>query len=388
MAIAVPARRMLLSGDHAVAYGVMLSRAQLIPGYPITPQTPILEKLSELVSSGEFPADLMLVESEHSAMCAAMAASLGGVRVFTATASQGFFYMHEVLHAAAMGRAPVVMVGVNRSHSLPWAFWADHSDSLSQRDTGWIHLYCETAQEALDLVPIAYRIAETVFVPVMVLFEAVYVSHTYEEVEVPPSELVLAYLPPFPDGFRMHVEDPRGYGNAVTPRQWAQHRQRLHEAHLVAPAAARDAFQQWAQLTGRHYGLVDPYRCEDAELILVTIGGPSGTAREAVDALRTEGLRVGVLKQRMVRPVPVDELRGHLRHAQRVAVVDRNCSPGLGGIITQEVRAALHAVPGSPPVHSFLAGLGGTNLSVEDLISIAHMALKEPGPASFGTPYI
>lgn len=388
MSIALPSKRMLLSGDEAVAYGVMLAQAQLIPGYPITPQTPILEKLSDLVSQGECKADLMLVESEHSAMCAAMAASLGGVRVFTATASQGLFYMHEVLHFAAMGRAPVVMVGVNRSHSLPWAFWADHSDTLSQRDTGWIHLYCENAQEALDMVPVAYRIAEALFVPVMILFEAVYVSHTYEEVEVPAAELVAGYLGPFPDQFRMQVGDARGYGNAVSPRQWAEHRSRLHEAHLQAPAVAAQALADWAELTGRRYGLTEPYRCEDAELILVTIGGPAGTAREAVDQLRAEGMRVGLLKQRMVRPVPVAELRALLGAAERVAVVDRNCSPGLGGMIAQEVRAALQGLAGAPPVHSFLAGLGGTNLGVQDVMRIARLAMAEEAPAPFGTLYL
>lgn len=381
------AKRMLLSGDHAVAYGVQLARARLIPVYPITPQTPILEKISELVDSGSCTAELMTVESEHSAMAAALSAALAGVRVFTATASQGLFYMHEMLHFAASIRAPVVMVEVNRAHSLPWAFWPDHSDSLSQRDTGWVQLYCESAQEALDMVPIAYKVAERLFVPVMPVFEGVYVSHTYEPVELPPQAVVDGFLPPFPDQFRLKVADPSNYGTCVSPREWMNSRRRLEQALEQAAPALEAAFAEWRLLTGRHYGLVEPYRCEDAELILVTIGGVAGTAREAVDRLRDKGLKVGVLKQRLVRPVPVAELRRCLAGAARVAVIDRNLSPGMGGTIWQEVRAALQGVPGAPPVHGFIAGLGGCNISVADVVNIARRALAEETPSPYGTWY-
>lgn len=379
--------RLLLSGDHAVAYGVQLARAQLVPVYPITPQTPILEKISELVAAGSCSAELMTVESEHTAMAAAMAASLAGVRVFTATASQGLFYMHEMLHYAAAGRAPIVMVEVNRAHSLPWGFWSDHTDSLSQRDTGWVQLYCESAQEALDFVPIAYRIAEQLFVPVMNVFEAVYVSHTYEPVEVPPQAAVDAFLPPFPEGFGLNTREPRGYGNVVSPRQWFEHRHGLVRAMDRVEEVAAAALDEWASLTGRRYGLVESYRSEDADVAVVAIGGPAGTAREAVDVLRDEGIAAGLVKVRLLRPVPVAGLRALLRGRRKVVVIDRDYSPGLGGIVAQEVRAALQGVPGAPPVHSFIAGLGGVNISVEDVCRIVRLALAEPEPAPRGTWY-
>lgn len=341
--------RMLLSGDHAVAYGVKLCRPKLIPVYPITPQTPILEKISLLVDEGICSAEIMTVESEHTAMAAAMTAAMGGVRVFTATASQGLFYMHEMLHFAASARVPVVMVEVNRSHSLPWAFWADHSDSLSQRDTGWVQLYCETPQEALDLVPISFRLAEAVSLPVMPVFEAVYVSHTYEPVSVPPQELVDAFLPPFPDQFRMDTADPHIFGTCVSPKDFMAHRRRWQEAMDRVPAVLTEAFSEWERLTGRPYDLVEAHRTDDADLIIVALGGVAGTVREAVDLLREQGHKVGLVKQRLVRPVPVEQLRRHLAGARKVAVIDRNLSPGLGGIICQEVRAALQGVAGAPP---------------------------------------
>lgn len=365
----------LLSGDHAAAVGVQLARAQLIPVYPITPQTPILEKISELVARGACQAEVMTVESEHTAMAAALSASLAGVRVFTATASQGLFYMHEMLHFAAAARAPVVMVEVNRSHSIPWAFWADHSDSLSQRDTGWVQLYCETPQEALDMVPVAFRVAESLLVPVMPVFEAVYVSHTFEPVAVPAQEQVDAFLPPFPDEYRLDTSSSRNYGTCVSPQAFMQARRELQAAHEQVPAVLEQALGHWAELTGRQYGAVEPYRTEDADLVIVALGGVAGTVREAVDRLREQGTRVGLLKLRLVRPVPAAALRAALAGARRIVVIDRNLSPGLGGMICQEVRAALHAGGSSAPVAGFIAGLGGVNIGVEDVMAMAQEAL-------------
>lgn len=378
---------MLLSGDTAVAYGVKLARARLIPGYPITPQTPILEKLSELAGSGELDAEIMTVESEHTAMAACIGGSMGGVRVFTATASQGLFYMHEMLHWAAGARAPIVMVNVNRSPAAPWGFWSDHTDSLAQRDTGWVQLYCETPQEALDTVLQAYRIAESADLPVMVNIEAVYVSHTYEPVAVPDPAAADAYLPPFAAPFRMDVRDPVNYGPPVSADTWFAQRCRLDGAMGQVPELARQADREWAALTGRGYGLVEAYRMDGAGLAVVTVGGVAGTAREAVDALRGAGMPVGLARVRLVRPVPVDDLRRVLGGVADVCVIDRNCSPGLGGIVCQEVRAALYGLPGAPRVHGFIAGAGGRNISVEDVAAMARSAAAgaaDPAPAWYG----
>ncbi|MBI2462275.1 MAG: pyruvate ferredoxin oxidoreductase [Candidatus Rokubacteria bacterium] len=373
--------RMLLTGDHAVAYGALRAQPHVIPVYPITPQTPVLEKLVELAEAGELRGDLMTVESEHSAMAACIAASLAGARVFTATASQGLALMHEMLHYAAGARAPVVMVNVNRTLASPWGFWADQTDSLAQRDTGWIQLYCESAQEALDTVLHAFRVAEAVLLPAMVVIEAVYVSHTLEPVEVPEPALVARFLPPFTPTLRLDPARPRGVGGTATPAQWRGNRLAMTAAMDRALEEVETAGRLWGGLTGRASAAAEAYRAADAEVLLVTAGSIAGTAREAVDRLREEGIPAGLVRLRLFRPFPAGEVTARLRGARRIAVLDRNCSVGSGGIFAQEVRAALQvALDGPPPVLSYLLGLGGINVSVERVIQVGRDALRRPLP--------
>jgi pyruvate/2-oxoacid:ferredoxin oxidoreductase alpha subunit len=374
---------MLLTGDHAIAYGALRAKPHVIPVYPITPQTPVLEKLSELAGSGELSGDLMTVESEHSAMAACIAASLAGARVFTATASQGLLLMHEMLHYAAGARTPVVMANVNRTVASPWGFWADQTDSLSQRDTGWIQLYCESAQEALDSVLLAYRVAESALLPAMVVIEALYISHTMEPVDVPSAEVVARFLPPFEPELRLDPNRPLSIGGTATPAQWRANRLAMQAAMERVLSEVAEAGRLWGDLTGRHYGAVEGYQTEDAEFVLIAAGGIAGTAREAVDRLREDGVAAGLLKLRLFRPFPRDEIISHLSVADKVAVIDRNCSVGSGGIFAQEVRAALHAGEEPiPMVFSYIAGLGGVNVSPERLLQIARdmMGRKEPPP--------
>jgi pyruvate/2-oxoacid:ferredoxin oxidoreductase alpha subunit len=374
-----PWGRALLTGDHAVAVAACLARPHLIPVYPITPQTPVLEKLAELRERGTLEADLMTVESEHSAMAACIAASLAGARVFTATASQGLALMHEMLHYAAGARAPVVMANVNRTLASPWGFWADQTDSLAQRDTGWIQLYCESAQEALDTVLQAYRVAERVLLPAMVVIEALYVSHALEPVSAPDADAVARFLPPYAPPVRLDPARPRSFGGTATPAQWRANRLAVQAAMEAALPALLEADREWGQLTGRSYGAVESYRTEDAEVILVTAGSIAGTAREAVDRLREGGMAAGLARLRLFRPFPARDLVERLRGVDRVAVVDRNCSPGSGGIVAGEVRAALHAHgEGDLPVLSYIAGLGGVNVSVERLAAIVRDAARRP----------
>jgi len=370
--VAAPESRRLLTGDHAVAWGALLAQPHVIPVYPITPQTPVLEMLMELKERGELSGDLMTVESEHSAMAACIAASLAGARVFTATASQGLALMHEMLHYAAGARAPVVMVNVNRTLAAPWGFWADHTDSLAQRDTGWIQLYCESAQEALDTVLQAYRVAESVLLPALVVIEAMYISHTLEPVEVPEAEVVERFLPPFRPELRLDPAAPRAFGGTATPAQWRANRLAMQSAMADALEAVWDAGRAWGELTGRGYAPVETYRTEDADVALVTIGGIAGTARAAVDRLRDDGVPIGLVKLRLFRPFPADLLVEALEGFDKVAIIDRNCSIGSGGIVAQEVRAALnaHALVG-PRIFSYVAGLGGVNVSPERLVQIA-----------------
>jgi pyruvate/2-oxoacid:ferredoxin oxidoreductase alpha subunit len=368
-------RHVLLTGDHAVATAAALAGAAVLPVYPITPQTPVLEKLAELAERGTLTGDLMTVESEHSAMAACIAASLAGARVFTATASQGLALMHEMLHYAAGARAPVVMVNVNRTLAAPWGFWADHTDSLAQRDTGWIQIYCASPQEALDSVLHAYRVAERVLLPAMVVIEAMYVSHALEPVEVPTPETVQVFLPPYAPALRLDPHAPRAFGGTATPAQWRANRLAMQAAMDEALTNLDDADARWAALTGRRYGVVDTYRLEDADLVLVATGGVAGTARVAVDRLRDDGVAAGLLRLRVFRPFPAATVAALLAMAGRVAVIDRDCSVGAGGILATEVRAALHAHDElDAKVFSYVLGLGGVDVSPATLVRAASHA--------------
>ncbi|HEY5896665.1 MAG TPA: transketolase C-terminal domain-containing protein [Burkholderiales bacterium] len=355
--------RLLLTGNHAVSWGARLSRPKVIPVYPITPQTPILELLTEFQANGKLDAEMLTPESEHSVMAACIPASLTGVRVFTATASQGLMLMHEMLHYASGARAPIVMANVNRTVASPWAFWPDQTDSIAQRDTGWIQLYVESAQEALDTTVQAFRIAERVSLPVMVNLDAFYVSHALEPVIVPEQSAVDAYLPRYaPEHF---IDPARGesWGNVVTQDMYYRHRQAISAAMAQVPDVASQADGEWARITGRSWGVLERYRCEEADVVIVTMGSMCGTVREAVDELRAAGVAAGLLKVRLFRPLPARELREALAGVRDVIVLDRNVSLGAGGVLHQELLSALYGLPGGAPrVHGFLAGVGGMNV--------------------------
>ncbi|MDF2466401.1 MAG: 2-oxoacid:ferredoxin oxidoreductase, alpha subunit [Ramlibacter sp.] len=369
---------MLLTGNHAVAWAARLARPQVVPVYPITPQTPILELLTDFHAEGNFDAEILTPESEHSVLAACIPASLAGARVFTATASQGLLLMHELLHYAAGARAPIVMANVNRTVASPWAFWPDQTDSLAQRDTGWIQFYTESAQESLDTVLHGFRIAEQVLLPVIVNHDAFYVSHALEPVQVPAQEVVDGYLPPYKPVNRLDTEIGSSWGNVVSAEMFCRHRQALEQAMAQALVAAQEADREWGALTGRSHGIVERYRCEGARTVIVTMGSMCGTAREAVDAMRDAGEPVGLLKVRLFRPLPVQALRVALEGVPDVVVLDRNHSPGLGGILHQELRGALYGVKSPPRVHGILAGVGGVNVSPDAISQLVHTALTTP----------
>jgi pyruvate/2-oxoacid:ferredoxin oxidoreductase alpha subunit len=365
---------MLLTGNHAVAWAARLARPKVVPVYPITPQTPVLEKLTEFQAAGKFDAEVITPESEHSVMAACIPASLAGVRVFTATASQGLLLMHELLHYASGARAPIVMANVNRTVASPWAFWPDQTDSLSQRDTGWIQYYAESAQEALDTVLQAFKVAERVLLPVMVNLDAFYVSHALEPVRVPAQELVDAFLPPYAPAHRLDTARVESWGNVVSQEMFYRHRQALGEAMDEAFEAAREADDEWREATSRGYGLIERYHCEAARTVVVTMGSMCGTARDAVDLMRDAGEPVGLLKVRLFRPLPVQALRAALAGVPEVLVLDRNYSPGHGGVLHQELRAALYGMPDAPRIHGYLAGVGGVNVSPAKIVDFVHAA--------------
>ncbi len=369
--------RLLLSGNHAVSHAVKLVKPNVMPVYPITPQTPILELITEFHAAGEMTGEIMTMESEHSAMAAAITASLTGVRVFTATASQGLLLMHEMLHYAAGARAPIVMFNVNRTLGSPWGFWPDQTDSLAQRDTGWIQYYCENGQESHDTTLQAFRVAEQILLPTMVIHEAFYVSHSMEAVEIATQDQVDAYLPEFNPPHRLDPQIGESWGNTVSQIMFQNHRRDMGDAMERVLDVAKKADQELEELVGRGYGIHEQYRCEGAEFIIVTMGSMTGTARDAVDELRSEGLPVGLLKIKLFRPFPVADVREILSGIPKLMVLDRNYAPGTGGILYQELKAALYGLEGAPEIHGYLAGVGGTNISPANIKEMVHSAMGE-----------
>ncbi len=369
-----------MTGNHAVAFAVRLCRTPLIAAYPITPQTPIYEKLSEWEASGILKGIMMRTESEHSAMASCIAASLTGVRTFTATSSQGLALMHEMLHFAAGCRVPVVMANVNRLLAAPWGFWADQLDSLSQRDTGWIQFYCENGQEALDTVIQAYKIAEQVYLPAMLSLEAFFVSHFMEVVDLPEQEQIDRFLPPMDLPHKFDIDKP-GFLVPVVPSELYRKYKHMAQGSMdsVKEIAVR-VDQEFKKEFGRSYGIVEPIMVEDAEVVIVTAGSITSTARVAIKELREKGNRIGLLKIRLFRPFPIEAIQVALRGKKRIAVIDRNISLGGGGIFCQELRAALVHSPDHPLIFSYIAGIGGTDVDPEVIEKIALDVVKKTEP--------
>jgi len=369
-----------MTGNHAVAHAVKLCRTPLIAAYPITPQTAIYEKLSEWEASGKLKGIMMRTESEHSAMASCIAASLTGVRTFTATSSQGLALMHEMLHFAAGCRAPVVMANVNRLLAAPWGFWADQLDSLSQRDTGWIQFYCENGQESLDTVIQAYKIAEQVYLPVMLSLEAFFVSHFMEVVDLPEQEQVDQFLPPMDLPHKFNIDKP-GFLVPVVPSELYQKYKYMAQGSMdSAKEIAVRVGHEFKEGFGRGYGIIEPIMLEDAEVALVTAGSITSTARVAIKELRAQGKKLGLLKLRLFRPFPVEAVQVALRGKKKIAVIDRNISLGGGGIFCQELRAALIHSSEHPLIYSFIAGIGGTDVTSEVIKKIALDVLKRDDP--------
>jgi pyruvate/2-oxoacid:ferredoxin oxidoreductase alpha subunit len=364
--------RKVIVGNHAVSLGVKLARCEVISAYPITPQTQVVEMLSEMCSSGALDARFIKVESEHSAMAACVGASAAGVRTFTATSSHGLLYMHEMLHWAGGGRLPIVMANINRAIGPGWNIWVDQNDSLSQRDTGWLQLYCETNQEVLDTTIQAFKLAEAVDLPVMVVLDAFYLSHTSEPVDIPEQELVDGFLP-------KRVARHRWTGGAARVRR-ARAAGRLH-GDAVGPAGGHGP---GARRLRRHRRRVGPAHGPAVRRSgRVPRGGRGAAARDIGDhhvhvprrdrRRRAAGERVGLVKVKMFRPFPTAMLREVLRSVPRVAVLDRNISPGHGGIFAEEIRSALYDVPPDdrPALFGYVLGLGGRDVTpavIDDVI--------------------
>ena len=365
-----PREKVFASGNEAVALGVRLARPHVISAYPITPQTTVVERLSEMVEDGSLKSEFMHVESEHSALSACMGASSIGARTFTATSSQGLLYMAECLHYASGGRFPIVMMNANRSLALPWSIYGDQRDSLSLLDCGWIQVYAEDAQESLDMVIQSYAIAENlkVLTPVMLNLDGFALTHTYEVLEVPSSEDVDAFLPPFQTPYKMDLNSPKNMAFSSGPGDNMQFKYQQHKAMLDAIDVIRDVDESFFRLFGRRYGgLAEEYQCHDAEMVLVTLGSITGTCRVVVDELRQEGWKVGLLKIRFMRPFPEKEIMELSRRVMAVGVIDKDISFGYEGTVFTNVNSAIAKARTGILTMNFIAGLGGRDISRQDI---------------------
>jgi pyruvate ferredoxin oxidoreductase alpha subunit len=355
-------KSLALVGNHAVAYAIKQAKPQVLAVYPITPQTTMLEKLSEYISNGELKAELIRVESEHSALAAIYGAALAGARVFTATASQGLLYMTEIIYWAGGQRVPMVAAVATRAIAEPWSIWDDHQDFVSKRDAIWIQMMAENVQEAYDLTIQAFRISEDerVILPVMMGFDGFILTHTMERIEVLEDWEVDSFLPP--RNFNLiDFSDPIGIGPIATPDEYIKYRYEAKKAMDRAKGIIEEIMREYEKLSGRkQYGLVECYKCEDAKYVFVTMGAWSGDAKVAVDRLRNEGLEVGLLKIRVFRPFPKEKVREYLNSMKEVVVFDRAVSYGSGGVLANEVKAAMYG--SNVNIHSVIAGLGGKDV--------------------------
>jgi pyruvate ferredoxin oxidoreductase alpha subunit len=363
-------KNLFLSGNEAAAEGVRLCRPQVIAAYPITPQTTLVEKLSEFVANGEFPCKYLPVESEHSAMAATMGAAIMGCRVFTATSSQGLLYMCEMLNYVSGSRYPIVLVNANRSTATPWNIFGDQRDSVAMRDSGWIQFYTESGQETLDTVIQAYKLAEhaEVSIPVMVNIDGFTLTHTYDLVNVPDQKAVDEFLPPLKTTNKFSLEAPKSLSFTIGPDFHLESRYQQQKAFRAAEDVIARVDEEFAGIFGRRYhGMVEEYRCGDAEHILAVMGSTAGTARIVVDKLRAEGKKAGMIKVRCLRPFPKKFFAGLGDSCKALGVLDRNISFGYEGALYTEVRAAMLKPGASVRTLNFIAGLGGADISKADL---------------------
>ena len=377
----------ILDGNQAAAQGAKLSRVQVIAAYPITPQTPLTETLSEFVEGGNLNAEYIAVESEHSALTVCVSASIAGARTFTGTSSHGLAYMHEMLHWTAGARLPVVLACVNRAIGAPWNVLNDQQDSISQRDTGWIQIYARNNQEILDSIIQAYKIAETVYVPVMVCYDGYVLSHTEMPVDVPSQEDIDRFLPPYKPHTILDPANPKNY-NLVTladPRAntegmlchgYMELRYLLQEALQNSKETITKVGQEFGELFGRSYAnMFWEDKLDDADIVIVAMGSLAMEAIVAADILRKEGHQVGILGLRVFRPFPAADLAKALKKSRLIVVFDKNISYGSEGATCSEIKSALYGNHMNAVIRNFIVGLGGRDVKARELAEAVNKSL-------------
>ena len=377
----------IMTGNQAAALGAKLCNVEVVAAYPITPQSQLAEILSQFVESGELRAEYVRVEGEHSALTVCISASTVGARVFTATSANGLLYMHEQLHWAAGSRLPIVMCCVNRGVGAPWTIFNDQQDSLAQRDTGWVQLYCRNNQEIIDTVIQAYRIAEAVYCPVMVCYDGFVLSHTMMPVDVPDAGQVRDFLPPYRPHTILSPDDPRNLNPVLFPGQrrdsegvlrdgYMEMRYKLQAALERTPEAIRAVNTAFAEAFGRdHGGMLWEYKTEDAEVTLVGMGSLASEATAAADLLRADDIKAGVVGVRAYRPFPKEDARGVFRKAKAIVIFEKSISYGYEGGLCSDLKAAFYGTDIQAPVHNYIAGLGGRDVKARELAAAARDSL-------------
>ena len=370
-------KRKLLTGNAAAAWGARLAEVDYIPAFPITPQTEIIETIAHWIDSSEMDSRMTTVESEHSMITAAAAAAATGVRVFTATSSQGLLYGMEMIYTVAGWRAPLVMANISRGLATPVTLEPDHNDILAARDSGFLQIHCSTCQEVLDAILLAYRLGEDerVRLPVIVNLDGFYLSFTREPVEIPDAEKVKKFLPPFdPENIRFRASAPESQAVAVLGGSpYSYFRYETHLAVMNGLQVFDEIAAEFKDIFGRNYEAVEAYRSDDAEFAFVMIGSFATKAKEAVDNLRDAGWKIGLARPRLLRPFPADHIRRLLSGKRCVAVIDQNISMGMGGIIHSEIASTLYGTPDRPLLCSFIGGLGGRDISTEEFFKMAEV---------------
>ena len=378
------------SGNVAAASGVKLAKVQVIAAYPITPQTPLTEKLSEFVDAGEMDAEYIPVESEHSALAVCIAAASTGARAFTATSANGLLYMNEQLHWAAGARLPIVMCVVNRGIGAPWTVWNDHQDAISQRDTGWIQVYCADHQQIIDTVLKAFYLAETVSAPVMVCYDGYILSHTYMPFDVPDQALVDQFLPQFSPAYALTPGQPANLNTVTLPDVrpdvrgdmapgYMEIRHNLHTDMRDAIGVMADINQKFETIFGRNGDpYIEAYQCEDADFVAICLGSLSYHLRDVVDILRNDGISVGVMGLRLYRPFPDQAVREALCGRKAVIVFEKALSYGNQGALYADIKSALYPAEQRPAVHNYILGLGGREIKTDQLVEALRNSCTRP----------
>jgi pyruvate ferredoxin oxidoreductase alpha subunit len=360
----------------AAAEAVKQANVDVISAYPITPQTHIVEHLSEIVANGELDAEFFCVESEHSALSVCVGAAATGARTFTCTSSQGLALMSEITYIASGLRLPMLMIISNRTISAPLSIWNDHSDTMSIRDCGWIQFFVENGQEVYDHVFVSYRLAEdkNVLFPVIINMDGFILSHVIEPIEMIEQEKIDQFLPPYEPLHRLHPDRPVTMGAFALPSIFAEAKKAQEEAIRSSMPKILETWKAFGDMTGRHYHPVETYKAEDADTLLVTMGSCGETASVAVDKMREEGRSVGLVKIRLWRPFPFDEFKKATLHAKQLVVIDRAISVGACGPVASEVKAALYGNDRRPSVYNFVAGISGRDVTPSDFVKMVDKA--------------